>query len=131
MTPRLIALALALLLLLTQQLGLQHLLSHGLRNAALVAGVATSAYTAYTADTADSAHTAHTAAGDTTATDVTADGLCQVCLALVVLGTAALPALLRWAARVLRAAAPAALAVRAVRRGAGAAYLARAPPRRA
>ncbi|MBC7728057.1 MAG: hypothetical protein H7242_10700 [Microbacteriaceae bacterium] len=128
MTPRLIALALALLLLLTQQLGLQHLLSHGLRNAALVAVVATSAYTAYTAD---SAHTAHTAAGDTTATDVTADGLCQVCLALVVLGTAALPALLRWAARVLRAAAPAALAVRAVRRGAGAAYLARAPPRRA
>jgi NADH:ubiquinone oxidoreductase subunit 4 (subunit M) len=119
MTPRLIALALALLLLLTQQLGLQHLLSHGLSNAALVAVAATSA------------HTAHTAASDATATDATADGLCQACLALVVLGTATLPALLRWATRVLRSAAPAAPVVRAVRRGAGAPYLARAPPLRA
>lgn len=123
MTPRLIALALALLLLLTQQLGLQHLLSHGLKNAALVAVAATSAPTAPTADSADTAHTA--------ASDATADGLCQACLALVVLGTATLPALLRWAARVLRAAAPATLVVRAVRRGAGAPYLARAPPLRA
>ena len=128
MTPRLIALAQALLLLLTQQLGLQHLLSHGLKNAALVAVAATSAPPADSADTADTAHTAASAA---TATDATADGLCQACLALVVLGTATLPALLRWAARVLRAAAAAALVVRAVRRGAGAPYLARAPPLRA
>ena len=119
MTPRLIALALALLLLLTQQLGLQHLLSHGLKNAELAA---VAAYTA---------HTARTATGDATAADVTADGLCQACLALVVLGTATLPTLLRWAAWALRAAGPAALVVRAVRRDAGAPYLARAPPLRA
>ena len=116
MTPRLIALALALLLLLTQQLGLQHLLSHGLKNAELAAVAA---------------HTARTATGDATAADVTADGLCQACLALVVLGTATLPTLLRWAAWALRAAGPAALVVRAVRRDAGAPYLARAPPLRA
>ena len=116
MSSRLIALTLALLLLLTQQLGLQHLLSHGLKTAAL-------------ADA--SAQIAHPAAGDATTTDATADGRCLACLALLVLGTATLPALLRWAARVLRSAAPGALVVRTVRRGAGAPYLARAPPLRA
>ena len=118
MTPRLIALALALLLLATQQLGLQHLLTHGLQTAGLASVAAASV---------------DTAAGDAAATNAAAaaDGLCQVCLALVVLGTATLPALLRWAARVLRAAAAGAPVVRAVRRGAGAPYLARAPPLRA
>jgi hypothetical protein len=117
MTPRLIALALALVLLLTQQLGLQHLLSHGLQTAALAS------VSAHTTD-GDPA-TAHTAA------DTAADGLCQACLALVVLGTATLPALLRWAATVHRAAVPGARWVRAARRGAAAPYLARAPPLRA
>ena len=116
MTPRLIALALALLLLVTQQLGLQHLLSHGLQSAA-IAAVATTA------------HRAHVDASTTNAaTDAAADGLCQACLALVVLGTATLPALLRWATPVLRAAAPVAPVARAVRRGAAAPYLARGPP---
>lgn len=126
MSSRLIALALALLLLLTQQLGLQHLLSHGLTTAALAAVAGASAQITHPA--------AHPAAGDaaaTDATDATADGRCLACLALLVLGTATLPALLRWAARVLRTAAPGAPVVRTVRRGAGAPYLARAPPLRA
>lgn len=112
MTPRLIAFALALLLLVTQQLGLQHLLSHGLQSAGLAA-VSTSAQHAHV---------------DASATDAAADGLCQACLVLVVLGAATLPALLRWAAPVRRAAAPVPPAAHAVRRGAGAPYLARGPP---
>ena len=126
MRPRLIALALALILLLTQQLGLQHLASHGLQTAGLAAASAT-------AHTRHTANTAFTTEDGVSATDAAAaaDGLCQACLALVVLGTAALPALLRWATRVLRGVAPAAAMVRAVRRGAAAPYHARAPPRRA
>ena len=129
MRPRLIALALALILLLTQQLGLQHLASHGLQTA----GLAATSATAHTRHTRHTANTAFTTEDGVSATDAAAaaDGLCQACLALVVLGTAALPALLRWATRVLRGVAPAAAMVRAVRRGAAAPYLARAPPRRA
>ena len=108
MTPRLIAWALALLLLVTQQLGLQHLLSHGLQSAGLAA-------------MSTSAHPAHVDAS-------AADGLCQACLALVVLGAATLPAMLRWATLVLRAATPVPPVARVVRRGAGAPYLARGPP---
>jgi hypothetical protein len=118
MTPRLIALALALVLLLTQQLGLQHLLSHGLHSAGLAAAQAR-------------VHLAGTAGQDAAPADAAADGLCQACLALVVLGTATLPALLRWAAMVLRAVVPVAAPARTLLRGAGAPYLARAPPRRA
>ncbi len=118
MTRRLIAVALALVLLVTQQLGLQHLLSHGLQG-----GVSGAVST--------HAHPAHDDAAATDATDTAADGLCQACLALVVLGMAALPALLRWAAPVLRSPAPARPVARTTRRGAGAPYLARAPPRRA
>jgi len=105
MMARCLALALALLLLVTQQLGLNHLLSHGLPTPPAAA-----------------------AAGAPQPEASAADGLCQVCLALAVLGTAAWPALLRWLAPVLRAAAPAAPAERSARRGAGAPYLARAPP---
>jgi cobalamin synthase len=127
MTPRLIALALALVLLLTQQLGLQHLLSHGLQSAGLAVASASAHTGSHT-----SAHTSsHPTDGDPASADPAADGLCQACLALVVLGTATLPALLRWAAVVHRAALPGAPFVRAVRRGAGAPYLARAPPLRA
>ena len=122
MTPRLIALALALILLVTQQLGLQHLLAHGLQTARLAAAAPATAYVAHTADAAD------TAAGDAASPDAAAEGLCQACLALVVLGTATLPALLRWAARMRRAVAPSGPVVRVVRRGAAAPYLARAPP---
>ncbi len=114
MTPRLIALALALVLLVTQQLGLQHLLSHGLHSPGLAAAAPAAAHTPH-GDEADAA----------------ADGLCQACLALVVLGTVALPAGLRWAAMALRTAAPGAPVLRTVRRDAGAPYLARAPPLRA
>lgn len=113
MSPRLISVVLALVLLVTQQLGLQHLLSHGLQTTVPVTAAA-----------------APTDAGDTHA-DAAADGLCQACLALVVLGTATLPAPLRWAAPVLHAMVPAAPVARAVRRGAAAPYLARAPPQRA
>lgn len=122
MTPRLIAVALALVLLVTQQLGLQHLLSHGLQTVGLAAVSTTAHADAATSDTDTDIDTGN---------DDAADGLCQACLALVVLGTAALPGLLRWAARVLRSPAPVSPAARPVRRGAGAPYLARAPPRRA
>lgn len=116
MSPRLISVVLALVLLVTQQLGLQHLLSHGLQ----------------TALPATTATTAEAPAGEGDAhADAAADGLCQACLALVVLGTATLPALLRWAAPRLHATAPAAPVAPAVRRGAAAPYLARAPPLRA
>ena len=132
MTPRLIALALALVLLVTQQLGLQHLLAHGLQTSRLAAAAAPAiAHAAHTADAAVAAvaaDAADTAAGDAASPDAAAEGLCQACLALVVLGTATLPALRRWAARLRRAVAPSAPVVRAVRRGAAAPYLARAPP---
>ena len=124
MTSRLIAVALALVLLVTQQLGLQHLLSHGLQSAGLAA-VSSSAHPAHGDAVATDGADATEA---TVATDAAADGLCQACLALVVLGTAALPTLLRWAAPVLRSAAPVPPVARAMRRGAAAPYLARGPP---
>ena len=134
MTPRLIALALTLVLLFTQQLGLQHLLAHGLQSAGLAVASAsahTSAHTSsHTSSQPGTRHIAGDPATDYTA-DTAADGQCQACLALVVLGTATLPALLRWAALVHHAALPGAPWVRTVRRGAAAPYLARAPPLRA
>ena len=125
MTSRLIAVALALVLLVTQQLGLRHLLSHGLQSGAGLAAVSSSAHPAHgDAVATDGADVTEA----TVATDAAADGLCQACLALVVVGTAALPTLLRWAAPVLRSAAPVPPVARAMRRGAAAPYLARGPP---
>ena len=130
MTSRLIALALTLVLLFTQQLGLQHLLSHGLQSAGLAVASASAHTSSHTSSQPGTRHIAGDPATDYTA-DTAADGQCQACLALVVLGTATLPALLRWAALVHHAALPGAPWVRTVRRGAAAPYLARAPPLRA
>jgi hypothetical protein len=137
------AFALALLLLLTQQLGALHSLSHGrlLPAGVAVAGVATATDTTAAVTAADAADATATdrSAADPTATDLTvngppvtelpADGLCQVCLLLVALGAAALPALLQWLAvrqRSLHRHRPALPARQACP---GAPYLARAPPR--
>jgi hypothetical protein len=123
MRLRALSLALALLLLLTQQFGLQHMLSHALR-----------------APTADRALLADGAlpAGAPLTTDPTpaalsdevpgADRLCQVCLVLSAFVAACLPALLAWRARPQRWHLSAASRRQAPHLRPGAPYLARAPP---
>lgn len=106
---RLIALTLSLLLLLTQQWGTLHLLSHGLQGTSVATGPV----------------------GDGTAADHQADAgdaLCQVCLVLAALGAAAAPALWRWLARAPRATAPLVPPRPAVPRPAPAPWHARGPP---
>ena len=115
--------ALALLLLLTQQFGVLHSLSHV---RPLPAG---SAVAATLAAPGSPAATAATAATDPVGSELPADGLCQVCLLLLALGAAALPVLLQWLAvrqPSLQRDRPA-LPARQTRPGAP--YLARAPPR--
>ena len=124
MHHRALALALTLLLLLTQQLGAQHRASHGPMSAALsTTSVASTAWLP-----------ASTEAGPATADPgppggIAADTQCQVCLLLAALAVAALPALLCWRGLALHR--PAALAPRGLRRAvlAGRPYQARAPPR--
>ena len=112
--------ALALLLLLTQQFGVLHSLSHA---RPLPAGSAVGVTLGAPSSPAA------TAATDPVGSELPADGLCQVCLLLVALGAAALPALLQWLA--VRQPSPQrdrrTLPARQMR--AGAPYLARAPPR--
>ena len=118
--------ALALLLLLTQQFGVLHSLSHV---RPLPAGSAVAATLAAPGSPAAKAATAATAATDPVGSELPADGLCQVCLLLLALGAAALPALLQWLAvrqPSLQRDRPA-LPARQTRPGAP--YLARAPPR--
>ena len=86
MTRRLLAPILSLVLLLAQQLGALHLLSHVLQPAAHTAVVAQ----------ADGAQAAQADAGD---------ALCQVCLVLATLAAASLPAV--WGMRVRQATAAA------------------------
>ncbi len=112
--------ALALLLLLTQQFGVLHSLSH-VRPLPGGAAVATAQ--------AAAEHAAARAAKDPVGSESPGDGLCQVCLLLVALGAAALPALLQWLA-VRQSSSQRdrpTLPARQIR--AGAPYLARAPPR--
>jgi hypothetical protein len=111
---RLVALALSLLLLLTQQWGTLHALSHGLHGGDPASAVQTAA-----PDDAPARHAATADAGD---------ALCQVCLVLAALGAASLPALWRWQGLAPRAAAP--LAPRPVSgaRRTPAPWQARAPP---
>ena len=78
MRCRLLALSLSLVLLLTQQLGELHLLSHVLQSPAHRAMLAQ-------ADPGNSASEPHRA--------VAGDALCQVCLVLATLGAATLPTL--------------------------------------
>ena len=121
--------ALALLLLLTQQFGVLHSLSHVRPLPAGSAVAATLAAPGSPAAKAAKAATAATAATDPVGSELPADGLCQVCLLLLALGAAALPALLQWLAvrqPSLQRDRPA-LPARQTRPGAP--YLARAPPR--
>jgi hypothetical protein len=87
-----IAVALSLLLLVTQQWGSLHLLSHGLHG---TANTATATATATAGDETSAHEPALVDAGDV---------LCQVCLVLAAVGAAALPALWRWLVRAPRAA---------------------------
>lgn len=113
MRQRTLSFALALLLLVTQQLGLLHLLSHLAPPAG--PGVAQLA--------ADRAPAHADGAGNDAA-----DALCQACLVLATLGAATLPALLRWVAPRAVFAAPARPALPPPATAAGVPYLARAPP---
>ncbi len=113
MRRRLLALSLSLVLLLTQQLGALHLLSHVLQPAAHTALLAQ-------AEPDNSGPRAHRAdAGD---------ALCQVCLVLATLGAATLPTLWGWLARQVRTAMPLAPPRPAPSRPVPAHYHARGPP---
>jgi len=88
MRHRLLSLSLALLLLLTQQLGALHLLSHVLHPGGLGPAVWSDAdLVAAAPAAADADEATHAAAGD---------ALCQVCLVLATLVAAALPAVWGW-----------------------------------
>ncbi|OGA99421.1 MAG: hypothetical protein A3E25_17825 [Burkholderiales bacterium RIFCSPHIGHO2_12_FULL_69_20] len=113
MRQRTLSIALALLLLVTQQLGLLHLLSH-------LAPPAGHGVVLQAADRAP----AH---ADTAGNDA-ADALCQACLVLATLGAATLPTLLRWVAPRAVFAAPARPALPPPATTAGVPYLARGPP---
>lgn len=119
MRRRLLSLSLALLLLLTQQLGAVHLLSHVLHPGGH--GPATAAQADQVAGPA-----AATAAGSIQAD--AGDALCQVCLVLATLLAAALPAVWGWRLPRLRAAALLLPAPRPPVRRASAPYRARGPP---
>lgn len=122
MQARTVSLILALVLLFTQQLGLQHVLSHGQAGGAQAPPQA-AALTAATPD--------HPAANAAPHADAPAgDGLCPACLVLATLAMATLPAVLRWLAPRPLAAAPAAPARRAFSARRSSPYLARAPPLR-
>jgi hypothetical protein len=119
MRRRLLSLSLALLLLLTQQLGAVHLLSHVLHpDGHGPAAVADAGHTAGSAD-AHAADSTHADAGD---------ALCQVCLVLATLVAAALPAVWGWRLPRPQAATLALPAPRPAARRASAPYRARGPP---
>jgi hypothetical protein len=109
MIRRLHALTLSLALLLAQQLGALHLLSHVLQPAAHTAAVAQ----------ADGQRATQADAGD---------ALCQVCLVLATLAAASLPAVWGVLARRATAAAPRPPCLPAPARPAPAPYRARGPP---
>ena len=116
---RFLAIALVLLLLVTQHLGLQHMLGHALQSDA---ATAVHALAAHAADQA--------AGGDPTdAADEAADGLCKLCLLLATLGVATLPALLQWRAQLRSQAVRVLTRVRQWAAPALPGYQARAPPR--
>lgn len=119
MRRRLLSLSLALLLLLTQQLGAVHLLSHVLHPAGH--GPASVAHADHAAGPAD-AHAAEATRADA------GDALCQVCLVLATLVAAALPAVWGWRLPRPQAATLALPAPRPPARRARAPYRARGPP---
>lgn len=119
MRHRVLSLSLALLLLLTQQLGAAHLLSHVLHPGGLGPAHADHGHAAAALVPADTAAATHADAGD---------ALCQVCLVLATLLAAALPTLWRWRLPRLWSAALALPATQPPARRPGAPYRARGPP---
>ena len=118
MRRRLLPLALSLLLLIAQQLGAQHLLSHVLQ----LDGHGH-------ADRAQTTLAGGPASADDPATEAEAgDALCQVCLVLATLAAVAGPVAWGWAAQRMRCTAPQPLAQAAPLRRAWAPYRARGPP---
>jgi len=144
LTRRSLAIALALLLLLTQHLGLQHLLGHALQGgqASGVFALAAPAGGAVAGDVAQAVGGGAAAARATDSTtdsaatspadgagDEAADGLCRICLLLATLGVATLPALLQWQAQLRGQALRVATRLRQWAAPALVGYQARAPPR--
>ena len=111
MRQRFLSLTLALLLLITQQWGVLHGLSHGLHGAGQGVAAAQPASEPGPRDSSSAA-----------------DALCQVCLVLATLGAATLPDDWPLPATDACGAAPVARAPCAAARPAGTPYLARAPP---
>ena len=124
---RLVALALSLLLLVTQQWGMLHVLSHPLHPTGADAALTISASDGAT-DLGAGPEADHDAEPHSAAHADAGDALCQVCLVLATLGVAGLPALWRWMPGLLRAAAPRLPAQPAPLRRAPAPWLARGPP---
>ncbi len=114
MQHRALALALALLLLVTQQLGLQHLLSHGSAAASWVAAGATALASPADAGPVDDGQPP--------------DGSCAVCAVLASIAFAVMPALLLWLATPRRGSAPQLPARETPAARSNPHYLARAPP---
>lgn len=126
MHTRAVALALALLLLLTQQFSVLHGLAHSLPSAGggyalTVSALAVSAQPAASPSPGDAEPSSSPA-------NLPPDGACQVCLALAAIGLATLPGVLGW--WVARSPQRAPTLARAPTLGAPAAalYRARAPP---
>ncbi|GCL64267.1 DUF2946 family protein [Pseudaquabacterium pictum] len=126
MRQRLLALSLSLLLLLTQQLGALHLLSHVLQPPGL-ATLETGADSGPHGHDHGHHHGDHH--GDGGHADA-GDALCQICLVLATLGAASLPVVWGWLARQARGGAPLPMPRPAPRRLATAPWQARAPPLR-
>lgn len=123
---RALTLALALLLLLTQQLGAQHRALHGRVSAGLTSLSAASATVAAWLPVSAAVDPA---TDDPAAPDGNpADTPCQVCLLLAALTLAAVPALLRWLGQVLRSPTPRAPPAWRQTAAMGRPYQARAPP---
>jgi len=114
MQHRALALALALLLLVTQQFGLQHLLSHGSAAASWVAAGATALASPADASPVDDGQTP--------------DGSCAVCAVLASIAFAVMPALRLWLATPRRGSAPQLPARETPAARSNPHYLARAPP---
>ena len=119
MQHRALALALALLLLVTQQFGLQHLLSHGSAAASWVAAGATAL-----------ASPADTSPADANPVDdgQTPDGSCAVCAMLASIAFAVVPALRLWLSTPRRGSPPQLPARETPAARSNPNYLAHAPP---
>ena len=118
MSRRALALALALLLLFTQQFGVQHQASHAQGQGDIAAPAAALGGTANSAAGDDHPHQDSSPA----------DPICPVCLLLAVAALALLPAALRWRGPAWQGPAPLTAPVARLGTRASRPYQARAPP---